>query len=49
MTSLIEMRDTGVVQALPSRFSSFGRAKSEEDDICVRVVPKLHGTPRGCR
>ena len=42
MASPIEVRDAGVVEPLPPRFSSLGRAKSEEDDVCVRVVPKLH-------
>lgn len=42
LASLIEMRDPGVVKPLPPCFSSFGHAKSEEDDVGVRVVPKLH-------
>ena len=45
VASLIEMGDPGVVQALPPGFSSLGRAKSEEDDVCVRVVPKLRCGP----
>ena len=45
MTSLIEVRDPSVVQALPPCFSSFGRAKSEKDDVRLRVVPKLHCQP----
>ena len=45
MTSLIEVRDPRVVKPLPTRFSSFGRAKSEKDDVRLRVVPKLHCEP----
>ena len=38
MASTIEMRDPRVVKPLPTRFSSLGRAKSEEDHVRLELA-----------